>query len=769
MKFNKLYFLFVFVSVCSLLNSVTWHIKQDGTGNFTTIQAGIDASTDSDTVLVYPGTYFENLNIDAKNITLSSLELITGDPQYIASTIIDGQRQNCCILMQYIDDITIRGLTIQNGYNTTTGFKEGGGIYAIYIENGIIMNCNLKKNIASVGGAIYTARVDLTFSGLRITENSAGLGGATYWGYDSTISFDPDNLCSIFNNNAGKGADICARSEVVVDVIVDTLTVFNPDRFFAEYLDDAAFTFNIQHSWMELVEHDLYVAVDGDDSNSGLTPEEPLQNISWAVRKIQADSLNPRTIHVAAGTYSHAINQQIYPIGCKEYVSIIGEDMETTILNNDYMNTTIWGRNLTGIVEISNFTIQNTFDFEADGIMNLMSIYYLKISNITIDGNSNIQFIFLNEYVENYYDNIIVTNNTAKFIAGFGLYENKGIMRNCVISNNSLEYYPMYPGGSTGLHLDAYDHFIVENTVFSNNTSYDDASCVSRLVTEYGHNDHITVNNCLISGNSSHDEFVIVVGGDGNIEINNSTIVDNFNNDNTIKAFGNLTLRNTIMHNNTNYEIYIEDDTQYGYTYELNVENCNIKNGEAGIYNENNANIINWGVGNLDEDPLFLLTGDDPYQLSELSPCIDTGTADTTGLFLPPWDLLQNHRVWDGDGDGTATIDIGCYEFGAESYSGITNDELVITNYQLQNYPNPFNPETIIVFDLPESGNVKLEIYNIKGQKVKTLLDCYMSPGRSEMLWDSKDDNGKRVSSGVYFYRLQTPTKNITKKMMLLK
>ena len=96
-------------------------------------------------------------------------------------------------------------------------------------------------------------------------------------------------------------------------------------------------------------------------------------------------------------------------------------------------------------------------------------------------------------------------------------------------------------------------------------------------------------------------------------------------------------------------------------------------------------------------------------------------------------------------------------------------DELPKPELTISNYPNPFNPETKIVFNLPEEGNVKLEIYNIKGQKIITLLDCYMSPGRSEMIWNGKDDNGKPVGSGVYFYKLQTPSKSYVRKCMLLK
>ncbi len=110
---------------------------------------------------------------------------------------------------------------------------------------------------------------------------------------------------------------------------------------------------------------------------------------------------------------------------------------------------------------------------------------------------------------------------------------------------------------------------------------------------------------------------------------------------------------------------------------------------------------------------------------------------------------------------------IGLFEYTYVPSS--TEDELPKPGITLSNYPNPFNPETNIVFNLPEEGNVKLEIYNIKGQKVKTLMDCYMSPGRSEMIWNGRDDNGKPVGSGVYFYQLVTEKKTITQKMILIK
>ncbi len=87
----------------------------------------------------------------------------------------------------------------------------------------------------------------------------------------------------------------------------------------------------------------------------------------------------------------------------------------------------------------------------------------------------------------------------------------------------------------------------------------------------------------------------------------------------------------------------------------------------------------------------------------------------------------------------------------------------------LQNYPNPFNPQTEIAYSLPEGSNVKLEIYNVLGQKVKVLVDEYQSAGTKKVVWDGRNENGEKVSSGIYFYRLDAGNYVQTKKMSLLK
>ncbi len=86
-----------------------------------------------------------------------------------------------------------------------------------------------------------------------------------------------------------------------------------------------------------------------------------------------------------------------------------------------------------------------------------------------------------------------------------------------------------------------------------------------------------------------------------------------------------------------------------------------------------------------------------------------------------------------------------------------------------QNYPNPFNPETTLSFSIPAEGKVELSIYNIKGQKVKTLLNETMPMGGHKVVWNGKNSSNKKVASGVYFSKLTSGGKTQIKKMLLMK
>jgi len=131
------------------------------------------------------------------------------------------------------------------------------------------------------------------------------------------------------------------------------------------------------------------------------------------------------------------------------------------------------------------------------------------------------------------------------------------------------------------------------------------------------------------------------------------------------------------------------------------------------------------------------------------------------------------------------TLDLGTGEFEEMScilgrfdlnvvkldFAGSTEpDDQPIQSVKLNgNYPNPFNPETSISFSLHTEQKVALTVYNLKGQKVRELAKGSLSSGKHSVIWEGKDDTGKQVGSGLYFYKLKTADKEITKKMLLLK
>lgn len=87
----------------------------------------------------------------------------------------------------------------------------------------------------------------------------------------------------------------------------------------------------------------------------------------------------------------------------------------------------------------------------------------------------------------------------------------------------------------------------------------------------------------------------------------------------------------------------------------------------------------------------------------------------------------------------------------------------------MQNYPNPFNPTTHISFSLPQTQHVRLSIYNMRGQLVKTLVNEKLKAGQNTLTWDGKDNRGNPVATGIYSYRIQSNGQSISRKMMLMK
>jgi hypothetical protein len=86
-----------------------------------------------------------------------------------------------------------------------------------------------------------------------------------------------------------------------------------------------------------------------------------------------------------------------------------------------------------------------------------------------------------------------------------------------------------------------------------------------------------------------------------------------------------------------------------------------------------------------------------------------------------------------------------------------------------QNFPNPFNLATQVEFSLPAPSQVKLEIYNVMGQLVRTLVDRQLPAGYHKVIWDGRNDAGVATASGVFFYKLRAGDLTETKKMMMLK
>jgi len=748
MKLKIISLLFVFVSFCSLLNSVILEIKQDGTGNFTIIQEGIIAATDSDTILVYPGTYFENIDYLEKSLTVASLYMITPEDSLINQTIINGNQQARCVTIENCGNISLIGFTIQNGLATGNGWTGGmgGGILIKYVTNATISHCIIQNNIAYGGGGIgvfYSNYIQLKGNTIVFNRGITVGGGINAGGNELNVEFNEEELNNIYLNYAATGSDInIPFLQNPCDIIVDTFTVSEPDYFYIT-CPDSLYTFSCLNTKIEEVDQDLYVASDGNDNNNGLTVDDPLQTIAWAQTLIKRNNENPNTIHLDYGIYSPSLNNQIYPLNVKHGAIIKGSSTGETILDAE-LESPFFHQLSRDQNEFAKLVMEDLKMINGDSIDDPKSG---GINIYQADLNLN-NVIFENCY--GYNGGAICTSN--------GL----AILNNVIVQNNygcgSISFPIEYncPNPERNIAINNSQIFDNHPSIFEPDFPAGGALKITGHPTIPG-DYYAQLINCEILGN--HDNYYNPTTGLGgsvvlfmddyiNIDIVNCTFGDNTLDYNTGCSItvdnSELNMYNTILYNNDGYSMNLWEDAV------VNISHSLIEGGDDNVNYYYPLATVNWLDGNIDENPMFDSLGTYPFALLENSPCINAGTLDLpAGIELPEYDLAGSPRIY-GD-----TIDMGAYEFQGDPQSNDENEIIIPVITKISNYPNPFNPSTKVKLELAESGKIDLSIYNIKGQKVKTLLDAYSSKGHFEIIWRGIDDNKKKVASGQYFIKLK--------------
>jgi flagellar hook assembly protein FlgD len=128
---------------------------------------------------------------------------------------------------------------------------------------------------------------------------------------------------------------------------------------------------------------------------------------------------------------------------------------------------------------------------------------------------------------------------------------------------------------------------------------------------------------------------------------------------------------------------------------------------------------------------------------------------------FPEIDLAGDKRIYE------EIVDLGAYE-----WSGTANPEADIPLADVSTmsiYPNPFKQTATISFQQKSIGTVNIDVFNVKGQLVKTLLSEHKNSGSNQITWDGRDHNGKMCSSGIYYCRVVSNNKTYTRKLMLVK
>ena len=333
-------------------------------------------------------------------------------------------------------------------------------------------------------------------------------------------------------------------------------------------------------------------------------------------------------------------------------------------------------------------------------------------------------------------------------------------IENCEFIDNASDHY-------TGLSTHSCN-LSISNCVFSGNTAVSYTAAAG-----FSSGSVVKIWNCLFASNVAStggggwNSGGLTVWTDVNADIMNCTFINNsaeYGAGLTVGSGGTASITNCIFWGNSTDQIAL--DTLYGLGGTLTVNYCDIQGGEASVnIVDPLLSTLNWGIGNIDENPGFENSGNGDYHLQNSSPCIGAGiTAIQIGgvwHFCPTDDIEGNPRP----NPSGSMPDMGAYE-SPLAVAGIEENEAFYpTEYVLfQNYPNPFNPTTKINYQIPELSFVIVKVYDVLSSEVATLVSEEKLMGNYKVEFDAS-----LLPSGVYFYQLKAGNYMDTKKMLLLR
>ena len=421
-----------------------------------------------------------------------------------------------------------------------------------------------------------------------------------------------------------------------------------------------------------------------------------MRTIHYAYSIILADDLSPQTIHLLEGTYSPSTNGEQFPVRVFDDISLAGVSDTGVILDAEEMTRVMEiGGNTTSC--ISSMTLTGGYVFGING----GGIYCVNSSPVITD--------------------IIIKNNSAR------------------------RYYTGYAGhygGYGGGLCIANSVPVLNNLRITGNLATGFGGGI------YGSSSEITMKQAELYDNLAYSSFhnssagigggIFCSGSDLNLQ--QVTMIHN------LASFtgggiyysdtSNIDLINTIMWHDSLTEL-VNGNPQDGINV-LTVSYCNIEGGQDSV--QSDPGTVHWLEGNISQDPLFVGSGTQSFMLTPDSPCRDAGSPDTTGLFLPLTDLAGGPRVWED------RIDIGAYEWSNVGVPSVCSSQFAVCSY-----PNPTREISDIRYLISDIRYVVLNVYDIWGREIRTLVNEIQSPGEYTVSF-----NASSLPAGIYVVRLET-------------